>query len=76
MQCYCSQITFNMLMFWNIIGLNFREYDVNGEDKTNYCALWYLQNFISQLINYSAIIIVVVLNAVIADLFQKVTTFL
>lgn len=65
-----------MAYFWKVFGLNFREYDIQNEDTTNYCSLWYTRNFVSTIIKTSSDVVVIVLNALIAIIFGYVSEFL
>lgn len=77
MQCYCSQLTHQMLLFYKIINLDFKKYDLpDQKDKINYCKIWYLVNFLSELFNVLQSAIAVILNAIISRAFMVVTEFM
>lgn len=69
MACYCNKISSGGWAVWRVLSLNFKDYDIEKKDDNNYCYSWYGRNFMITLVNNLSMVIIIVLNALIAQIF-------
>ena len=75
MKCFCSDLTFGGLMFWNAWSIKWKKVDPDGLDETKYCVKWEGYFILSTFVGVLSDLSVIILNAVIAIIFAKLSKF-
>lgn len=75
MKCFCDSYTKHGFYFWLFFTLKWNAYDPAGEDQNNYCAKWMWDSIVDQIILYGSATSMIIINAVIAQLFAKLSKF-
>lgn len=75
MFCYCRQRTAGGVYVWNLFNIDWADYDPDGLDANNYCMEWEWNTIVGSLVSSLSSTSMIVLNAVIATLFARLSKF-